>query len=80
MILYQIAFVHNEKNDLVKTELYNFCGARDLGRGEVTFLPLVNASNQDHVNFRMGKARVALMNVNSMLRAYSCGDFSQQNF
>ena len=70
----------NHLTCLVKTEFYSFCGARDVGFGKVTFLRLVNASNQVHVNFLMGRARVSLINVNSMLRAYSCGDSRERNF
>ena len=43
----------------VKTELHSFSDASDVGLGQVPYLRLVNNSNQVHVSFLMGKARVA---------------------
>ena len=43
----------------VVIELHSFSDASDLGLGQVTYLRLVNNSNQVHVSFLMGKARVA---------------------
>ena len=43
----------------VVTELHSFSDASDVGLGQVTYLRLVNNSNQIHVSFLMGKARVA---------------------
>ena len=43
----------------VVTELHSFSDASDVGLGQVTYLRLVNNSNQVHVSFLMGKARVA---------------------
>jgi len=40
-------------------ELHSFSDASDVGLGQVTYLRLVNSSNQVHVSFLMGKARVA---------------------
>lgn len=45
--------------DPVKIELRKFSDASDMGLGQVTFLRLVNASNQVHFSFLMGKACVA---------------------
>ena len=40
-------------------ELHSFSDASDVGLGQVTYLRLVNGSNQVHISFLMGKARVA---------------------
>ena len=43
----------------VVTELHSFSDASDVGLGQVTYLRLVNNSNQVHVSFLMGKVHVA---------------------
>ena len=43
----------------VVIELHSFSDASDVGLGQVSYLRLVNNSNQVHVSFLMGKARVA---------------------